>query len=84
MTYITYIKKQSSDYKQKGTVRLDSEFSVYHNVPGYKIEGVYRYSKPPKRIPLILPKLDFMPTYLVRTSDMKLVPGSEVHEGYCT
>ncbi|KAI7851180.1 hypothetical protein BDC45DRAFT_467640 [Circinella umbellata] len=25
-----------------------------------------------------------MPTYLVRTSDMKLVRGSDVHEGYCT
>ncbi|KAG2219338.1 hypothetical protein INT45_006871 [Circinella minor] len=35
-------------------------------------------------MPLILPKPKFMPRYLVRISDMELVKGSEVHEGYCT
>ncbi|KAI9271558.1 hypothetical protein BDA99DRAFT_500377, partial [Phascolomyces articulosus] len=30
-----------------------------------------------------LPKPDFMPTKLVRISDMKVVDGSQVNEGYC-
>ena len=46
-------------------------------------EGLRRHRQPPKKVPIILPKPDFMPSYLVRTSDMKLVPGSQVHEGYC-
>ncbi|KAG2221008.1 hypothetical protein INT45_004627 [Circinella minor] len=32
----------------------------------------------------MLPKPNFMPSYLVRTSDMKVVKGSKVQEGYCT
>ncbi|KAI9271887.1 hypothetical protein BDA99DRAFT_595139 [Phascolomyces articulosus] len=34
-------------------------------------------------IPNDLPKPDFMPTKLVRISDMKVVNGSQVNEGYC-
>ena len=35
-------------------------------------------------MPSIPQKLHFMPSYLVRTSDMKVVKGSDVNEGYCT
>ncbi|KAI9271670.1 hypothetical protein BDA99DRAFT_556892 [Phascolomyces articulosus] len=40
--------------------------------------------KPPITIPNDLPKPDFMPTKLVRISDMKVIDGSQVNEGYCT
>ncbi|KAI9251360.1 hypothetical protein BDA99DRAFT_541352 [Phascolomyces articulosus] len=40
--------------------------------------------KPTKTIPNDLLKPDFMPTKLVRISDMKVVDGSQVNEGYCT
>ncbi|KAI9271752.1 hypothetical protein BDA99DRAFT_534224 [Phascolomyces articulosus] len=39
--------------------------------------------KPHITIPNDLPKPDFMPTKLVRISDMKVVDGSQVNEGYC-
>ncbi|KAI9251355.1 hypothetical protein BDA99DRAFT_541347 [Phascolomyces articulosus] len=39
--------------------------------------------KPPITVPNDLPKPDFMPTKLVRISDMKVVNGSQVNEGYC-
>ncbi|KAI9271495.1 hypothetical protein BDA99DRAFT_533983 [Phascolomyces articulosus] len=42
-----------------------------------------RRSQPPITIPNELPKPDFMPTKLVRISDMKVVDGSQVNEGYC-
>ncbi|KAI7851132.1 hypothetical protein BDC45DRAFT_559610 [Circinella umbellata] len=42
------------------------------------------YTEPPKKLPSNLPKPNFMPSYLVRTSDMKLVEASKVDEGYCT
>ena len=84
MTYITYNKKQYSDYKQKGNIVLNMDNLPYHLVADCRLENIYRYRCPPKKIPSMLPKPDFMPTYLVRTSDMKVVPGSEVHEGYCT
>ncbi|KAG2221000.1 hypothetical protein INT45_004619 [Circinella minor] len=50
----------------------------------YIRQGMHRHSAPPKKIPLILSKPTFMPNYLVRTCDMKVVKGSEVQEGYCT
>ncbi|KAI9251464.1 hypothetical protein BDA99DRAFT_541452 [Phascolomyces articulosus] len=42
-----------------------------------------RFIKSVKPIPNDLPKPDFMPTKLVRISDMKAVDGSQVNEGYC-
>ncbi|KAI9250133.1 hypothetical protein BDA99DRAFT_608442, partial [Phascolomyces articulosus] len=39
--------------------------------------------RPHETVPNTLPKPDFMPTKLVRISDMKLIRGSQVHEGYC-
>ncbi|KAI9262355.1 heterokaryon incompatibility protein-domain-containing protein, partial [Phascolomyces articulosus] len=38
---------------------------------------------PPGRMPETLPKPDFMPSKLIRTSDMKVVSGTQVNEGYC-
>ncbi|KAI9271525.1 hypothetical protein BDA99DRAFT_534011 [Phascolomyces articulosus] len=45
--------------------------------------GYAKRAKPPITIPNDLPKTDFMPTKLVRISDMKVVDGSQVNEGYC-
>ncbi|KAI9274713.1 hypothetical protein BDA99DRAFT_533330 [Phascolomyces articulosus] len=42
-----------------------------------------KHVKPPITIPDDLPKPDFMPAKLVRASDMKVVDGSQVNEGYC-
>ena len=82
MTYFTYKKAQRSDYKPERRIPF---FRPTKNGPEVvNIEGDHRYTQPPKRMPLILPKPIFMPSYLVRTSDMKVVKGSEVHEGYCT
>ncbi|KAI9274283.1 heterokaryon incompatibility protein-domain-containing protein [Phascolomyces articulosus] len=44
------------------------------------------YTRPPRRIPNLSKTNDdddFMPTWLVRISDMQLVRGSTVNEGYC-
>ncbi|KAI9251531.1 hypothetical protein BDA99DRAFT_541519 [Phascolomyces articulosus] len=43
----------------------------------------FMYDRPPKKAPTILPRPDFMPTKLVRVSDMKVVYGSQVKTGYC-
>ncbi|KAI9252857.1 heterokaryon incompatibility protein-domain-containing protein [Phascolomyces articulosus] len=43
-----------------------------------------KHVKPPITIPNDLPKPDFMPSKLVRISDMKVVDGSQVNEGYCS
>ncbi|KAI9494886.1 hypothetical protein BDB00DRAFT_927833 [Zychaea mexicana] len=40
------------------------------------------YTQPPRKFSN-LPKPDFMPTWLVRISDMQMVRGSTVNEGYC-
>ncbi|KAI9245646.1 heterokaryon incompatibility protein-domain-containing protein, partial [Phascolomyces articulosus] len=45
---------------------------------------IFKQNKPPEIVPNRLPKPDFMPSKLVRTYDMKVVPGSQVNEGYCT
>ncbi|KAI9261523.1 hypothetical protein BDA99DRAFT_537913 [Phascolomyces articulosus] len=37
----------------------------------------------PKSVPDALPKPEFMPTKLVRISDMQVMDGSQVNEGYC-
>ncbi|KAI9278239.1 heterokaryon incompatibility protein-domain-containing protein [Phascolomyces articulosus] len=44
-----------------------------------------QHVRPPIIIPsnLSKPASDFMPQKLVRVSDMQVVPGSKVHEGYC-
>ncbi|KAG2222360.1 hypothetical protein INT45_009833 [Circinella minor] len=83
MAYVTYKKTQYSVYKKEREIPV---WCTENNGESYKTidwEGIRRYSKPPKKMPLILPKPDFMPNYLVRISDMKVVQGSEVHEGYC-
>ncbi|KAI9246748.1 hypothetical protein BDA99DRAFT_543223 [Phascolomyces articulosus] len=48
-----------------------------------KEQELFQYDRPPKKIPTVLPKPEFMPTRLLRISDLKLVEGSQVHEGYC-
>ncbi|KAI9271653.1 hypothetical protein BDA99DRAFT_556877 [Phascolomyces articulosus] len=42
-----------------------------------------KHVKPPITIPNVLPKPNFMPSKLVCISDMKVVDGSQVNEGYC-
>ena len=46
------------------------------------MKSTHRCSQPSEKIPLIVPKPNFMTSYLVRTSDMKVVQGSEINEGY--
>ncbi|KAI9245232.1 hypothetical protein BDA99DRAFT_593923 [Phascolomyces articulosus] len=43
----------------------------------------FRHFQPPRRVPNDFPKPDFIPTKLVRISDMKVVDGSQLNEGYC-
>ncbi|KAI9268228.1 hypothetical protein BDA99DRAFT_359463 [Phascolomyces articulosus] len=43
----------------------------------------FKYGQPPKTIPNDLPKPEFMPTKLVRISDMKVIDDAQVSEGYC-
>ncbi|KAI9271836.1 hypothetical protein BDA99DRAFT_595076 [Phascolomyces articulosus] len=50
---------------------------IYDKMNGYQIRAI------PLTIPNDLPKADFMPTKLVRISDMTVVDGSQVNEGYC-
>ncbi|KAI9274389.1 hypothetical protein BDA99DRAFT_497365 [Phascolomyces articulosus] len=61
-------------------------FQIQHrNHPGgnefFRCNGPY--DRAPKPVPNGLPKPDFMPSKLLRTSDMKIVDGSTVNEGYC-
>ncbi|KAG2222359.1 hypothetical protein INT45_009832 [Circinella minor] len=67
MTYITYSKKRFAP-------ELDES-------PGY----FKRYTPvpPADKVPSTLDRPQFMPSYLVRTSDMVVVQSSEVQEGYC-
>ncbi|KAI9250190.1 hypothetical protein BDA99DRAFT_575536, partial [Phascolomyces articulosus] len=57
----------------------------YENVQFVREDGkkYARRSQPPKILPIMLPKPKFMPTKLVRISDMKIVNGSQVNGGYC-
>ncbi|KAI9272745.1 hypothetical protein BDA99DRAFT_533583 [Phascolomyces articulosus] len=55
-------------------------YITYETVPNYWSE---KNVMPRKTIPNDLPKPDFMPAKLVRISDMKVVSGSQVNEGYC-
>ena len=68
MTYISYEKVQYSDYKVKRKINFLAAKNGKLQCLSMP-EGVYRYSQPPKKIPINLPKPKFMPTYLVRTSD---------------
>ncbi|KAI9278780.1 hypothetical protein BDA99DRAFT_567435 [Phascolomyces articulosus] len=64
---------------------IDYETAQYTYVP-HPDEAKGRsnkYSQPPKKVPNDLPKPDFMPTKLVCISDMAVVDGSQVNEGYC-
>ncbi|KAG2219335.1 hypothetical protein INT45_006868 [Circinella minor] len=60
------------------------EKTQYSDYKEDEVRDLYSYTEPPKKLPSNLPKPDFMPSYLVRTSDMKLVEASKVQEGYCT
>ena len=82
MTYMTYEKTLSSDSRLKKLTCFSRH--IDNGVESFKVEDGHSYTQRPKRMPLIVPKSNFMPTYLVRTSDMKVVQGSQVHEGYCT
>ncbi|KAI7851155.1 hypothetical protein BDC45DRAFT_559619, partial [Circinella umbellata] len=82
MTYITYEKAQYSDYKiKRGIHSVTIRDGEVHRTR--RPEGIQRHNQPPKKMPFLVPKTCFMPSYLVRISDMKIVQGSEVHEGYC-
>ncbi|KAI9247680.1 hypothetical protein BDA99DRAFT_253456 [Phascolomyces articulosus] len=58
------------------------EMAQYSRTNGKRARLAKRV-KPPITIPNDLPKPDFMPTKLVRISDMEVVDGSQVNEGYC-
>ncbi|KAI9271537.1 hypothetical protein BDA99DRAFT_594509 [Phascolomyces articulosus] len=58
------------------------ETAQYSSLNGQRYTSAKRV-KPLRIIPNDLPKTDFMPTKLVRISDMKVVDGSQVNEGYC-
>ena len=65
--YVTYVK---------------SQYCLAHSSLSERLGGPY--SQPPRKIPQLLVKpKDFMPSRLVRISDVKVIAGSEVHEGYC-
>ena len=65
--YITYVKSQYC---------LDSPS------PSQRLGGPYE--QPPRKVPQLLVKPeDFIPSWLVRVSDIKVIPGSQVDEGYC-
>ncbi|KAI9265213.1 hypothetical protein BDA99DRAFT_536695 [Phascolomyces articulosus] len=55
------------------------------SLPHYDIWGerLDKYYLPPKRFPDTLPKPEVMPTHLIRISDMEVVNGSDIDEGYC-
>ncbi|KAI9253533.1 hypothetical protein BDA99DRAFT_540787 [Phascolomyces articulosus] len=65
--YITY---KTAQYKPDCVL----EYDKYYNT---------RDSQLLKKIPNDLPKPNFMPSKLVRISDMTVVYGSQVNEGYC-
>ncbi|KAG2224749.1 hypothetical protein INT45_009064 [Circinella minor] len=68
MTYITYHVKQWEIGNLYGITKEST--SNKHNSKAQSC--VKKLSKP-----------DFLPTYLVRVSDMRIVRGSEMNEGYC-
>ncbi|KAI9266784.1 hypothetical protein BDA99DRAFT_536193 [Phascolomyces articulosus] len=75
--YITYESKQRDFYLVKKFLLPFFQSST----PTYIIERNTQFSK---KLPMMIPKPEYMPSKLVRISDMKLVRGSEVNEGYCT
>ena len=81
MTYITYHKRQYSRSEMDSTRRNAMGGA---NLNRDRRIGVYHCNQLYERIPSVPPTPNFMPSYLVRTSDMKVVKGSEVNEGYCT
>ncbi|KAI9488667.1 hypothetical protein BDB00DRAFT_35100 [Zychaea mexicana] len=54
------------------------QYSDHHKGP----ISLAQYNQPPRQF-FSLPRPEFMPSLLVRTSDMQVVQGSMVHEGYC-
>ncbi|KAI7847274.1 heterokaryon incompatibility protein-domain-containing protein [Circinella umbellata] len=58
---------------------------ITYESPQWTIENriIKKYSQPHKRIPTEIPKPNFLPSKLVRTYDMQVVPGNQVNEGYC-
>ncbi|KAI7861079.1 hypothetical protein BDC45DRAFT_529680 [Circinella umbellata] len=60
-------------------------YTTYHTEQRYYSYGMKASEQnilPPQAIPDGLPRPEFMPTRLVRVSDMRLLPGSAVDEGY--
>ncbi|KAG2215392.1 hypothetical protein INT45_008001 [Circinella minor] len=70
--YVTYEPKQF--YKAVERRKAGANLIYQCNGP---------YDRAPNRIPNGLPKPDFMPCKLLRISDMQIVEGSKVQEGYC-
>ncbi|KAI9243357.1 hypothetical protein BDA99DRAFT_577522, partial [Phascolomyces articulosus] len=58
-------------------------YETAQSVRGPGSRGYIKHSQPPVTIPNEFPKTDFIPSKLVRISDMKVVDGSQVNEGYC-
>ncbi|KAI9271701.1 hypothetical protein BDA99DRAFT_569506 [Phascolomyces articulosus] len=78
--------KKNSYYQNRFDEKKKIMYITYETAqysPNDKHERAKRV-KPSKKIPNDLPKPDFMPTKLVRISDMTVVNGSQVNEGYCT
>ncbi|KAI9494802.1 hypothetical protein BDB00DRAFT_871076 [Zychaea mexicana] len=65
--YVTYSTRQYSDHDQ------------WYSETQY---GLFRFARPPQRFST-LPKPQFMPSKLLRVTDMRIVQGSTVNEGYC-
>ncbi|KAI9488003.1 hypothetical protein BDB00DRAFT_933074 [Zychaea mexicana] len=65
--YITYNTEQYSDVER------------WYSEPKY---GLFQHTRPPQRFST-LPKPEFMPSKLLRVSDMRVIQGSSVSEGYC-
>ncbi|KAI9247688.1 hypothetical protein BDA99DRAFT_609220, partial [Phascolomyces articulosus] len=55
---------------------------ITYETAQYSSDGT-KHLQPPITIPNDLPKPNFMPTKLVRISDMKVIDGSQVNQGYC-
>ncbi|KAI9276761.1 hypothetical protein BDA99DRAFT_554716 [Phascolomyces articulosus] len=59
------------------------ETAQYAKIDNRRIRRFKRHYRPPETVPNDLPKPEFMPTKLIRISDMEIVYGSQVNEGYC-
>ncbi|KAI9245848.1 heterokaryon incompatibility protein-domain-containing protein [Phascolomyces articulosus] len=74
--YITYDTRQLSDYRECALIGGSGTDDDAHIKNQYHVH-------PPKRFPDQIPKSDYKPNKLVRVSDMQVISGSKVKEGYC-